>query len=72
MKAILYSTNCPKCQARMKAEGISSPAELQTWATIKVTHMVLELGKIPIGWDEVLDNNNKYQAPKELIELGAR
>ena len=60
-------TNCPKCQARMKAEGISSPAELQTWATIKVTRMVLELGKIPIGWDEVLDNNNKYQAPKELI-----
>ncbi len=60
-------TSCPKCQARMKAEGISSPAELQTWATIKITQMVLKLGKIPIGWDEVLDNNNRYQAPQELI-----
>lgn len=60
-------TSCPKCQARMKAEGISSPAELQTWATIKITQMVLTLGKIPIGWDEVLDNNNRYQAPQELI-----
>ncbi len=60
-------TNCPKCQARMKSEGINSPAELQTWATIKITRMVLALGKIPIGWDEVLDNNNRYQAPKELI-----
>lgn len=60
-------TNCPKCQARMKTEGITSPAELQTWATTKITLMVLELGKIPVGWDEVLDNNNRYQAPEELI-----
>ena len=60
-------SSCPKCQARMKDLGLESPAELQTWATIKITRMVLELGKIPIGWDEVLDNNNKYQAPEELI-----
>lgn len=60
-------TTCPKCQARIKAEGLDSPAELQSWATIKITRMVLKLGKIPIGWDEVLDNNIHFQAPQELI-----
>ena len=60
-------TVCPKCQARMKAEGLDSPAELQSWATIKICKMVLSLGKIPIGWDEVLDNNTHFEAPQELI-----
>ena len=60
-------TICPKCQARIKAEGLTSPAELQSWATIRITKMILELGKIPIGWDEVLDNNIHFQAPQELI-----
>ena len=60
-------STCPKCQARIKAEGLESPAELQSWATIKITKLVLSLGKIPIGWDEVLDNNIHFSAPQELI-----
>lgn len=46
---------CPKCRARMKAEGLASAHELQGWFSKKVAAMVRARGKTPIGWDEMLD-----------------
>ena len=58
---------CPKCQARIKKEGLDSAAQLQAWGTTKIASMVASLGKIPIGWDEVLDNNKHNALPENVI-----
>ena len=58
---------CPKCQARMKKEGLDSAAQLQAWGTTKIAAMVAGLGKTPIGWDEVLDNNKHNALPENVI-----
>ena len=58
---------CPKCQARMKKEGLDSAAQLQAWGTTKIASMVAALGKVPVGWDEVLDNNKHNALPENVI-----
>lgn len=47
--------SCPKCQARMKANGLKSEAELQGWATRHFAEYLARKGKRVIGWDEVLE-----------------
>lgn len=58
---------CSKCRERMKKEGLDSPAQLQAWATTRIAAMVADLGKIPIGWDEVLENNKHNALPENVI-----
>ena len=58
---------CPKCQARMKAEGLDNSRQLQTWVTAKMVALLKKYDKIAIGWDEVLDNTEKIPVPKDLI-----
>lgn len=58
---------CPKCQKRIKDEGLEDASELQSWVTVKISKMLEEKGKIPIGWDEVLDGTEKLGLPKNVI-----
>lgn len=58
---------CPKCRARMEKEGLDSAAQLQAWGTTKIASMVAALGKTPIGWDEVLENNKHNSLPENVI-----
>jgi len=46
---------CPKCRARMRAEGLTTPRELQGWFGRRVADMVRARGKKLVGWDEMLD-----------------
>jgi hexosaminidase len=46
---------CPKCQARMKAEGLKTTDELQGWFTARMANYLKSKGKRLIGWDEILD-----------------
>lgn len=46
---------CPKCQARMKAEGLKSEAELQTWLNHRLEQFLASRGRRLIGWDEILE-----------------
>jgi len=46
---------CPKCQARIKAEGLRSEAELQTWLNRRVERFLASKGRRLIGWDEILE-----------------
>lgn len=50
--------NCPKCQARMKAEGLKNETQLQGWFTNKVNEYLKAHCKIMIGWNEVLAAKN--------------
>ncbi len=46
---------CPRCQARMQAEGLKSEAELQSWFVRRVERHLGARGKRIIGWDEILE-----------------
>ena len=45
---------CPKCQARMKAEGLKKEGDLQAWITKKMADYLAKKGRRILGWDEIL------------------
>ena len=48
---------CPKCQARMKAEGLGKPGDLQAWITRRVADYLAKKGRRIMGWDEILNGD---------------
>jgi hexosaminidase len=46
---------CPKCQARIKAEGLHNETELQSYFTKRIEKFLGTLHKRLIGWDEILE-----------------
>ncbi|MDD8025681.1 MAG: family 20 glycosylhydrolase, partial [Acidobacteriota bacterium] len=46
---------CPKCQARMKAEGLKNEEELQSWFTRRIEAFLNSRGRTLMGWDEILE-----------------
>lgn len=54
---------CPKCQARIKAEGItakgrfSADDRLQGYVTRFAYNVIKERGRVMIGWDEILESD---------------
>ena len=59
---------CPKCQARMKAEGIAGVQDLQSWITRHFVKFLAERGRRPVGWDEYLLGD----VPKSAIGMSWR
>ena len=47
--------SCPKCQARMKAEGIADVDGLQSYLVHRIERFLNEHGRRLLGWDEILD-----------------
>lgn len=47
--------NCPKDQALMKKEGITSLEGLQSYFEKKLEKLIISKGKKMIGWDEILE-----------------
>ena len=56
-------SKCPKCQARMKKEGLKDPAELQIWITKHMAKHLAKKGRRIMGWDEILNGD----VPKTAI-----
>ena len=54
---------CPKCQARMKAEGLEKEGDLQAWITRKMADYLAKKGRRIMGWDEILSGD----VPKTAI-----
>ena len=46
---------CPKCQSRMKAEGLKDEHELQSYFIQRMEKFVNSKGRKIIGWDEILE-----------------
>ena len=46
---------CPKCQRRMKEEGLANEEELQRWFIGRMGRYLATKGKTIIGWDEILE-----------------
>ena len=59
---------CPKCQARMKKEGIADVHGLQPWITRHFVKFLAERGRRPVGWDEYLLGD----VPKSAIGMSWR
>ena len=47
--------SCPDCQARMKAEGLSSVEELQSYLVRRIERYLNAHGRKLMGWDEILE-----------------
>jgi hexosaminidase len=63
---------CPKCKKRLAELGLNKPSQLQSWITQRMTQMLAERGKTAIGWDEVLEDSEKFPLPKETIVMSWR
>ncbi|WP_290534470.1 family 20 glycosylhydrolase [Alistipes sp.] len=46
---------CPKCQARMQAEGLQDVDELQSYLIHRIERYLNAHGRKLLGWDEILD-----------------
>lgn len=46
---------CPKCQARIKAEGLKNEHELQSWFVKQIDNFLTKKGRRLVGWDEILE-----------------
>jgi len=46
---------CPKCQSRIKAEGLKDEAELQSYLIRRIEKFINSKGRKLIGWDEILE-----------------
>ena len=54
---------CPKCRARMKAEGLKDANGLQAWITARMARYLAKKGRRAMGWDEILGGD----VPKDVI-----
>ena len=46
---------CPKCQQRMRDEGLRDENELQSWFVGRIAKHLSARGRTLIGWDEILE-----------------
>jgi hexosaminidase len=46
---------CPKCQARIAAEGLQNEEELQSYVIRRIEQFLLAQNRRLIGWDEILE-----------------
>ena len=53
---------CPKCQARIKKEGLADENQLQSYFINRIERFVLSKNRRLIGWDEILDGGLAPQA----------
>lgn len=53
---------CPKCQARIKSEGLKNEAELQSYFIKRIERFLMTKKRRLIGWDEILEGGLAPQA----------
>jgi hexosaminidase len=61
---------CPRCRKRQAELGLSGAQGLQGWMTARFARMLLDRNRIPLGWDEVLED--AANLPPELVIMSWR
>jgi hexosaminidase len=64
--------DCPKCRAKMIELGVKEAKLLQGYLTNTFAKQIKDRGKIPIGWDEVIDDNKTFPLDDEVIVMSWR
>src|SRR5207244_5670056 len=57
----------PVARARMKALGVHSESELQSWFTAQISQFLAAHGRALIGWDEILEGGMEGLAPNAVV-----
>lgn len=57
---------CPRCQARMKAEGLKNEEDLQGYFMARMARYVQSKGREVMGWDELTNTD----IPEDAIIFG--
>jgi len=47
--------DCPRCQARIRAEGLRDEDHLQSWFIARINAFLRGAGRTLVGWDEILE-----------------
>lgn len=47
---------CPRCQERMRTEGLSNPRQLQVYFTNRMARYLDDHGRRLVGWNEILED----------------
>lgn len=55
-------SSCPKCQSRMKTEGLSNVNELQGWMVSHFSNFLDQHGRRLVGWGEILEGKGISQS----------
>ena len=63
---------CPKCQKRIAELKLDGAPQLQSWITFRLTGLLAKYGKIAIGWDEILENTEKFPLPENAVVMSWR
>ncbi len=50
-----YWKDCPKCQARIRTEGLTDVEDLQGYFIKRIAGFLNSIGKKMIGWDEIME-----------------
>ncbi len=58
--------NCPRCQARMQAEGLRDERALQAYFVRRIQRFLESRGRELLGWDEILDGGADSTAVVEV------
>lgn len=53
---------CPRCQERIKAEGLRDEYHLQSWFISRIAKFLYARKKHMIGWDEILEGGIPHDA----------
>ncbi|MCX6271276.1 MAG: family 20 glycosylhydrolase [Bacteroidetes bacterium] len=53
---------CPRCQERIRAEGLKNEQELQSYFVRRIEKFLTENGRKLIGWDEILEGGIAAEA----------
>ena len=61
---------CPKCQQRIKDQGLANAAQLQCWFTQHFANYLESKGRRLIGWDEILDGGLEF--PQSAVVMSWR
>ena len=63
---------CYKCQRKLAELGLKNIPELQSWITYRLADMLAKRDRITIGWDEILDDTEKFKLPKDAVVMSWR
>ena len=59
---------CPKCQARMAAEGLADEDELQSWFIARIEKFLRGHDRRLIGWDEILEGGLAERTDRAVVQ----
>jgi hexosaminidase len=59
---------CPRCQARIAAEGLADEDALQAWFIRRIERWLSERGRRLVGWDEILEGDFADVAPGATVQ----